>query len=114
MTYSYQIALIVPAAQREAAKRIAEAMGWGPDNYRVPLSDGAYYGLSAVAQPSFIDALAAAGSGTAPEGVDPADLEAVLPVLLSSIEPQGTRAQADQFDALCAQHGLSRAFEPGA
>ena len=31
--------LIIPAALRAAANAVGESMGWGPDNYTVPLSN---------------------------------------------------------------------------
>lgn len=108
----YRIALIVPDAQREAANRIAEAMGWGAGCYSVPLStDGAepatHWGLSTSATQSFVDILEAAGTGVIPEGIDAEDISSVLPVLLVAIDPAGTPPGA-QFDTLAEQVNVTR------
>ncbi|WP_417724553.1 hypothetical protein [Salipiger sp.] len=106
--YIHQAALIVPATQLDAARRIAGGLGWGAGCYSCSLAGGTYWGLSTVITQSFVDMLAAAGTGTVPEGVDPADIAAVLPALLSSIEPAGLRSQLDQFEALCSANALTR------
>lgn len=31
--------LIIPVAMKSAANAVGEALGWGPDNYTIPLSD---------------------------------------------------------------------------
>lgn len=38
MIYSLSAVLIVPDAHRDEASAVAEAVGWGPGNYSVPLS----------------------------------------------------------------------------
>ena len=63
--------LIIPAALREKANALAEAMGWGPNNYSVPLSVGGtdpatHYGLHSWVGPEFVDLLAAADRGQMP------------------------------------------------
>jgi hypothetical protein len=50
--------LIVPAADRDAANALGESMGWGPNNYSVPLTDGTditHYGCRADVTQTFID-----------------------------------------------------------
>lgn len=114
--YTYQAALIVPAAQIDAARRIAVAMGWGPGNYSVELDGpgGTYWGLSTVCTETFVAMMQKPGAIALDEGQAQfdADLAAVLPVLIQSIEPVGGRPQSEQFSALCAEHGLSRPEAP--
>lgn len=54
--------LIVPAADRDAANAFGESMGWGPNNYSVPLtSDGttvSHYGCRADVTQGFLDLMA--------------------------------------------------------
>ncbi|MBY5974989.1 hypothetical protein KUV28_21755 [Ferrimonas balearica] len=111
-SYIYRIAMIVPDAQVEAARRIAAVMGWGAGTYSVPLSasgkePATHWGLSTSATQIFVDQVTAAGEGVVPEGVEPADLAAVLPVLGLSIGPASTNA-IEQFDELCSGLGVSR------
>lgn len=110
--YIYRIALIVPDEQHEAANRIAEAMGWGAGCYSVPLATdiagpATHWGLSAVATQGFVGTLASAGAGMGPKGDAPADLAAVLPVLLKAVGPATAPAGA-QFSALAQAAGLVR------
>lgn len=115
--YSYQVALIVPDAQVEAARGLAEAMGWGPGNYTAELTDGTntFWGLSTVAAPAFIDMLNDPGAIVLEEGQAEFDaaVAVVMPVLLQSVEAAGTRSQGAQFDALCAANGLQRVTQEG-
>ncbi len=113
-TFVYRIALIVPHAQRAAANRIALAMGWGAGCFSVPLArdstgTATHWGLSAVTTQSFVDMLSSTQVGAEPEHLDPADVAAVMPVLLSAIGPAATPAGA-QFDALAEGAGLVRIF----
>lgn len=109
--YTYQAALIVPAAQADAARRIAVAMGWGPGNYGVELDGpgGTYWGLSTVCTETFVTMMSSPGSVEIGEGQQEfnADLAVVMPVLIQSIEPVGGRSQADQFKALMDDNGLT-------
>ena len=78
--------LILPASLQGKGNALGEAMGWGPDNYSVPLTDGAgvtHYGLHAWASPDFRDLIEA---GAMPEGLGfpQADFDAVLAALASS------------------------------
>lgn len=112
--YTYQAALIVPAAQADAARRIAEAMGWGPGNYSCELTNGTdtFWGLSSVATDGFVAMMQDPSTVELSEGADSAqfsaDMAEVMPALLQSIEPAGGRSQSEQFNALCAANGLSR------
>lgn len=54
--------LIVPAADRDMANAFGEGMGWGPNNYSVPLTtDGttiSHYGCRADVGQTFLDLMA--------------------------------------------------------
>lgn len=54
--------LIVPAADRDMANAFGESMGWGPNNYSVPLTtDGttiSHYGCRADVGQTFLDLMA--------------------------------------------------------
>ncbi|MBR9765840.1 MAG: hypothetical protein GYB53_20555 [Rhodobacteraceae bacterium] len=87
-------------------------MGWGAGTYSVPLSasgeePATHWGLSTSATQVFVDQVTAAGEGVVPEGVEPADLAAGLPVLGMSVGPASANAK-EQFDALCSELGVAR------
>lgn len=70
----FSCVLIIPAELRDKANTLAERMGWGPDNYSVPLSPSGvepatHYGLHAWAQPSFAQMMQDAGDGVPPLGL---------------------------------------------
>ncbi|WP_170432990.1 hypothetical protein [Ruegeria arenilitoris] len=108
--YIYRVALIVPDAVVEAARRIAAAMGWGENCYAVPLASNpqgpaTHWGLSTAARQSFLDLMQSAGSGAVPEGIDAIDLQAVMPVLQMAVASVAT-SPVVQFKELCAANGL--------
>lgn len=110
--YIYRLAQIIPAAQRDAANRNSVAMGWGPDSFSVELSPtgappATHYGLSTLATQVYIDALTGAAQGQVPDGPDPADVAAVMPVLQTSAA-SADQDPAAQFDALAGSMGLQR------
>lgn len=85
----YSVVLITPAALHAKANALAEAMGYGPNNYSIQLSaNGAgpasHWGLHVWAGQAFVDQLA---SGELPEGVDypQADFDTVMAGLISSV-----------------------------
>jgi hypothetical protein len=69
--------LIVPAADRDMANAFGESMGWGPNNYSVPLTtDGttiSHYGCRADVGQGFLDLMLN----------PPPEAESVLSVLVS-------------------------------
>lgn len=122
--WTLSIVMIVPAALRETANRLACALGHDElpgSTYSVPLSaDGAdpatHYGCRTAAQPSFAAILAAAGGGSLPEidwaayDLSEADIAAVLAGLIANVRPA---QQADgHFDDVLAAHGLMRIQRP--
>lgn len=102
----HSVVLIVPAALHAKANALAEAMGYGPNNYSIQLSaDGtapaSHWGLHVWAQQDFVDQLV---SGELPEGVDypQADFNAVMAGLIYSI--RGT--YENHFAEVVAANGL--------
>jgi hypothetical protein len=69
--------LIVPTSSKEAANAFGESMGWGPNNYSVPLTtDGttiSHYGCRADVGQGFLDLMLN----------PPPEAESVLSVLIS-------------------------------
>jgi len=97
--------LILPAILRDKGNALGEAMGWGPDNYSVALTNAAeptHYGLHTWGTQSFADLIDA---GTMPVGLDypQADFDAVMAALISSFRADMT----GHFDEVCAAHGLA-------
>lgn len=60
--YIYSLTLIAPVAHRDAANAVAGAMGWGPDNYSIPLTDNGtditHYALATCCDQQFVDWMA--------------------------------------------------------
>lgn len=111
--------LIIPVAERDQANALAEAMGWGPNNYSVPLSTAGtdpatHYGLRAGAEDSFEAMLGTAqADGTMPQPlIDagfPADtFAAIVAAVIADFRDDPT----GHFDDICAAHGLQRINPP--
>jgi hypothetical protein len=95
------IVLIITAALRADANALGEAMGWGPDNYSVPLTDGdaiTHYGLHTWATQAFVDMVEARAL---PD--DLTHLAPVLDALIMSVRD----ASEGHFAGVIAAHGLS-------
>lgn len=114
---SISCVLILPASLREKGNQLAEAMGWGPDNYSVPLSPAGHgkpthYGLHAWAGKEFMALLGGVAAGDAPPealGEYPAKgLKAVMAGLVISFRDD---AEAHFSEALKEQ-GLWRVSPP--
>lgn len=107
--------LILPAAQVATGNAVANAMGWGPDNYTVPLSaDGlepvTHCGLHAWASDGFRQMVE---TGYYPPslgqvGISEADYRAMLAVLIYSFWPDYT----DHFATIIAENNLTIVTEP--
>lgn len=87
--------LIAPAAHRDAANALAQAMDWGAGCYSVPLSasgeaPATHWGLRTGAAPAFADMIGAAAQGALPEELagtfEPAQVAALIAALIISIE----------------------------
>jgi hypothetical protein len=102
--------LILPTEQVETGNAVAQAMGWGPQNYSVPLSaDGSepatHWGLHAWAADSFRDMVESKTYPPALEGhVSEADFDAMMAVLIYSFRTD----YMGHFDEVCAEHDLTK------
>lgn len=88
--------LIIPETLLTKANKLGEAMGWGPNNYTIPLkdiNDATHYGLRADVQPSFLELLQNAASGVLPPidleiyELTPADVQEIVANLKTSFSP---------------------------
>ena len=101
--------LILPIAQVDTGNAVAEAMGWGPNNYSVPLSaDGSepatHYGLHAWAGDEF-EQMVETGyypPQVAEAGIDQATYDAMMAALIYSFWPDYT----DHFATIIADNNL--------
>jgi hypothetical protein len=110
--WTYSIVMIAPAATKDGANAIAEALGHGPNNFSATLSnDGqtiTHYGCRTQARQSFVDLLAGMGQGEFPpiEGANPRVIEAILASLI--IDIQDGADGATHFNAMLEANGLTR------
>jgi len=110
--WTYSIVMIAPAATKDGANAIAEALGHGPSNFSATLSaDGqtvTHYGCRTQAQQSFVELLAGMGQGEFPpiEGADPQVIGAILGSLI--IDIQNGADGATHFNAVLDANGLAR------
>lgn len=88
--------LIIPAPYKAGANAVGAAMGWGPDNYTVPLStDGAavtHWACRTDVQPSFLAILLAAGYDLTRAGMTPEQIAAVPSLPEGAVIPAGASA----------------------
>lgn len=101
--------LILPDALRDEGNRMGAAMGWGPENFSVPLSaDGSepatHWGLHAWAADTFPDLMA---SETIPPELDEAgftqaEWDAIRAGMIQSYWTDYT----DHFATVCAENDL--------
>jgi hypothetical protein len=101
--------LILPVDQVDTGNAVAEAMGWGPSNYSIPLSaDGrdpvTHYGLHTWATEGFRDMIEAGYYPPELEqaGIDEKTFTAMTAVLVSSFWPDYT----DHFATVTAENNL--------
>jgi hypothetical protein len=110
--WTYSIVMIAPAATKDGADAIAEALGHGPNNFSATLStDGqsiTHYGCRTQAQQSFVELLAGMGQGEFPpiEGANPQIIGAILGSLI--IDIQDGVDGATHFNAVLEANGLTR------
>lgn len=109
--------LIIPATLQEKANTLAIYMGWGPNNYSVPLSStgtlpASHYGLHTWATETFMSMMNAAGQGQMPQelvdaGYPPEDFSAVLGSLIVSMQSDSE----GHFLESCVANNLTRIEE---
>jgi hypothetical protein len=110
--WTYSIVMIAPAATKDGANAIAEALGHGPNNFSATLSNDeqsvTHYGCRTQAQQSFVDLLAGMGQGQMPpiDGVDPKLIETILTSLI--IDIQDGVDGATHFNQVLEVNGLAR------
>jgi len=100
--YVHSFVAIAPASSRAAANDLAEGLGWGPNNFSVPLSatgeePPTHYGLVTNVTPSFLGLL---------DGATGAE-KTVADLLAFDTEPAGKRAPLEHFKALLGAQGLA-------
>jgi hypothetical protein len=103
--------LILPADQVDTGNAVAEAMGWGPSNYSIPLSANGrvpvtHYGLHTWATDSFRDMIEAGYYPPELEqaGIDEKTFAAMTAALVSSFWPDYT----DHFATVIKESGLQQ------
>ena len=99
--------LVIPVAQHALADQLGEAMGWGPNNYSVPLSatgslPATHYGLHAWVEQSFVDLLSFAAQGQVPPipGMSAEATAEVVSALAASIRPGSEGHWSEMLAAL--------------
>lgn len=110
--YTNRIAFLAPIEYAEACNRAANALGRTGVNLSVPLSPtgqppATHYGGSAVETDPFVQAVRNASAVT-PEGVDPADWQAVVDHLIVVFGPASEAVASQQFAGLIAGRGLRK------
>ena len=98
--------LILPVAQVETGNAVAEAMGWGPNNYGVPLSasgEATHYGLHAWASDGFREMVE---TGFYPPELAGAVTEAAFTAMLAALFYSFRDDHAGHFAEVCAANGL--------
>ena len=94
--------LIVPAALKDEADALGEALGHGPQSYTVALTTGegvTHWGLHAFVSPDFVAMLQ---SGELPDGVEFPALGDVMAALISSVRAD----YAGHFVEILAKNNL--------
>lgn len=106
--------LILSESQVATGNAVAEAMGWGPNSYSIPLSaDGAepvtHKGLHTWATEEFQQMIASGyyPPQVAAAGINQPTFEAMMAALISSFWPD----YVDHFATVCAENGLQLVME---
>ncbi|MBC7154765.1 MAG: hypothetical protein H5U19_09175 [Rhodobacteraceae bacterium] len=112
----YSVVMIVSAASRAAGDKLGVALGWGAENFTVPLHADAqppasHFGLRITAGPELIALLSDARKGVLPDlpGLSQDDLALVLSDLITDVRPDSARG--GHFEDVTDRHGLKR-IEP--
>ena len=93
------LSIVLITSLPEKANALSEALGWGPNNFSVPLTNNKF-GLHTWATQNFVDILE---SGEAPEGFSAEDFSAILDDLIKSVRPDS----ANHFEEVLNENNLS-------
>jgi len=101
----YSTVITTPAANLAASNQLAELLGYGPNDFSVPLGDteagpATHYGLHTYATQGFVDMLTGAQAGAMPvvDGMTDAEVAAIVEQWAVSIEPGDTRLPIEHFN----------------
>lgn len=104
--------LIIPLANRDAANQLAQLMGWGLNNYSVPLSaDGTepatHFGLHAWVTPEFEAMMTGAGQGEMPEALEQAGYpKSVFLGIMEALIASTRESMEGHWQDVLTQNGL--------
>lgn len=103
----FSCVLIVPATLVDSANQLLEYMGWGPNNFSVPLTTDVeitHYGLHTWVNKEFVNLLDTKSISQEMQGMDEAELYNVMSSLIFS-----TRADGEShFQEILLAEGLSQ------
>ncbi len=116
----YSAVMILPLPLVAAGNALAEAMGWGPNSYTIPLAAAGsivptHMGLRADVSEEFIAMIAAARQGIYPPGLPREAVRPVIEALVIDVSPDPSTPRkpvlwgSDHFEAVCAAQGMARA-----
>jgi hypothetical protein len=113
--YIYSVVMVVPVNFKDNANFTGISLGWGPNNFTVPLSgDGiepiTHYGLHSAGQQGLVDMLTDVGNGVYPvvEGLTEQEVVNTIASLTISIEPVDQRTPAEHFNNVISNLGLTK------
>jgi len=115
MTYS--IVLLVPIKKQDHANALGEALGWGPNNFSLMLSEdgtepATYCALRSTVTQDFVDMMAGAGKGTLPDAdwatfsLTKNDVFSVLDAMVSDLRPDQAGIGREHFQSALDVAGL--------
>lgn len=105
MTFDYSVVMWTTAALRDNTNLLGAALGWGSENFIVPLSSNGqlpatHYGMHTMARQDFLDTLSAAQGGTLPvvDALTPGQVAEVVASLVYSVKPIGEMRPVEHFE----------------
>lgn len=103
----FSCVLIIPSSLVDSANHLFESIGWGPNNFSVPLTTDVeitHYGLHTWVNKEFVNLLDTKSISQEMQGMDEAELYNVMSSLISS-----TRADGEShFQEILLAEGLSQ------
>lgn len=109
MSYQHSLVLIAPAALKDAANAMGNALGWSGENLSVPLSangqePATHYGCHAWAMPIGV-AIFTGQTTPVAEGYSPDQINALRAQMIVSVDAAGMSG-SEHFAATLSAHGL--------